>query len=124
MASKKLTSREKRQYAAFKREMQEKGILPQDKPKLNRKKFIEEAKAEWNSREGNLMWDRYLVEAMAYMLGRTENGGRVSKEAIGVAKAMKIAIKLCEFYGNLEEKGENTYKVVDQYNYIKDILNA
>lgn len=124
MASKKFTSREKRQHAAIKRELQEKGILPQDKPKLNRKKFIEEAKAEWSSREGNLMWDRYLVEAMSYVLGQTENGGRVSKEAIGVAKAMKIAIKLREFYGNLEENGENTYKVVDQYNYIKDILNA
>lgn len=47
MAKKKrLTNREKQERADFKRRMQEQGILPPDKPKLNRKKFIEEAREE------------------------------------------------------------------------------
>ena len=41
MAKKKrLTNKEKKSNAAFKKQMQEKGILPPDKPKLNRKKLI------------------------------------------------------------------------------------
>ena len=52
MAKKKrLTNREKKDRAEFKKQMQEKGILPLDKPKLNRKKFIEEAREEWNGRD-------------------------------------------------------------------------
>ena len=53
---KKLTNREKKDRAEFKKQMQEKGILPPDKPKLNRKKFIEEAREEWNGRDSFLKW--------------------------------------------------------------------
>lgn len=65
MAKKKrLTNKQKKLNAEVKKELQEKGVIPPDKPKLNRKQFIEEA------------------------------------------------------------KGEHEYKVIDQYNYIKDILDA
>ena len=54
MAKKKrLTNREKKDRAEFKKQMQEKGILPLDKPKLNRKKFIKEAREEWNGRDSD-----------------------------------------------------------------------
>lgn len=42
MAKKKrLTNKEKKLNAEAKKRLQEQGILPPDKPKLNRKKFIE-----------------------------------------------------------------------------------
>ena len=128
MAKKKrLTSKEKKLNAEIKKELQEKGILPPDKPKLNRKKFIEEAKTEWNSRDKEcFVWDAYLMEAISYMLGHTEKGMsmRLSSEAVGVAKILKIAMRLREFSKGLKERGEHEYKLVDQYNYIKDILDA
>ena len=45
MAAKKkrMTQKEKDLNLAWKKEMQEKGILPPDKKRLNRRKFIEEA---------------------------------------------------------------------------------
>lgn len=47
MAKKKrLTNKQKKLNAEVKKELQEKGVIPPDKPKLNRKQFIEEAKAE------------------------------------------------------------------------------
>ena len=42
----------------------------------------------------------------------------------GAAKVLKIAMRLREFSEELQAKGEHEYKVVDQYNYIKDILDA
>lgn len=52
MAKKKrLTNKQKKLNAEVKKELQEKGVIPPDKPKLNRKQFIEEAKAEWYSRD-------------------------------------------------------------------------
>lgn len=126
MAKKKrLTNKEKQARADFKKRMQEQGILPPDKPKLNRKKFVEEAQAEWNNRDKEcFMWEMYLMQAMSYMLGHVEKGGRVSPEAVGAAKVLKVAMKLREFSEELKAKGEHEYKVVDQYNYIKDILDA
>ena len=44
---KKLTNREKQYHAQLKKEMQEKGVIPPDKPRLNRKRFIEEARISW-----------------------------------------------------------------------------
>jgi hypothetical protein len=123
---KKLTNREKKDRAEFKKQMQEKGILPPDKPKLNRKKFIEEAREEWNGRDSECyIWEEYLMVAMSYMLMQREGmSSRASLEAVGVAKVLKVAIRLREFSKMVREKGENEYKLTDQYNYIKDILDA
>lgn len=127
MAKKKrLTNREKQERADFKRRMQEQGILPPDKPKLNRKKFIEEAREEWNGRSNDCyIWEHYLLEAVSYMLCQTEGtSSRASLEAVGVATALKLAIRLREFSEEVRAKGEHEYKLADQYNYIKDILDA
>ena len=127
MAKKKrLTNKEKKSNAAFKKQMQEKGILPPDKPKLNRKKFIEEARTEWNGRSNDCyIWEHYLMEAISYMLCQREGmSSRASLEAVGAAKVLKVALKLREFSEELKAKGEHEYKLADQYNYIKDILDA
>lgn len=128
MAGKKrLTNREKRINAEVKKEMQSKGMIPPDKPRLNRKKFIEEAEAAWNGRDREcLVWDAYLMQAFGYMLGHREyrKGWGISLEAVGAAKVLKAALRLREFHKELKERGEHEYKVVDQYNYIKDILDA
>lgn len=126
MAKKKrLTNREKKLNAETKKRLQEQGILPPDKPKLNRKKFIEDAQCEWNNRDKEcFVWDVYLMQAMSYMLGHVEKGGRISPEAVGAAKVLKLAIRLREFSEELKAKGEHEYKLVDQYNHIKDILDA
>lgn len=126
MAKKKrLTNREKKLNAEIKKELQEKGVISPDKPKLYRKRFIEEAEAEWNSRDKEcFVWDMYLMEAVSYMLGHMEPGMRLSREAVGAAKVLKIAVRLREFSEGLKARGEHEYKVIDQYNYIKDILDA
>lgn len=125
MAKKRLTNRQKKLNAEAKKELQAKGVIPPDKPKLNRKKFIEEAEAEWNNRDKEcFVWDVYMMQAMSYMLGHMEKGMRLSREAVGAAKVLKIAMRLREFSEGLKAKGEHEYKVVDQYNYIKDILDA
>ena len=101
-------------------------MLPPDKPKLNRKKFIEEAREEWNNRDKDCaIWDIYLMEAMAFMLGHFDQKDlRLSREAVGAAKVLKIAIRLREFQEELQAKGEHEYRLDEQYNYIKDILGA
>ena len=48
--NKRLTNKEKQARAELKKRMQDKGVLPPDKPKLNRKKFIDEAMDTKSSR--------------------------------------------------------------------------
>ena len=112
--------------AELKKRMQDKGVLPPDKPKLNRKKFIDEAREEWNGRSSDcFIWEHYLMDAISYMLCQREGmSSRASLEAVGAAKVLKLAIRLREFSEEVREKGEHEYKLVDQYNYIKDILDA
>lgn len=127
MAGKKrMTNREKRLRAEAKKELQNKGIIPPDKPRLNRKKFIEETKAAWEGRDKEcLIWDLLLIQALSYMLGHIQRGKLgPSLEAVGAAKVLMVALRLREFHEKLKEQGQEQYKVVDQYNYIKDILNA
>lgn len=126
MAKKRLTQREKKANAAFKRKMQEKGILPPDKPRLNREKYIKEAVEEWNGRSMDCrVWDIYLQQAAGWMTGHVERRGlRRSLEAVGAAKVLKVAIRLEKYSRELREKGQDKYTLDEQYNYIRDILDA
>lgn len=97
--NKRLTNKEKQARAEFKKRMQDKGVLPLDKPKLNRKKFIDEARKEWNGRSSDcFIWEHYLMDAISYMLCQREGmSSRASLEAVGAAKVLKLAIRLREF---------------------------
>lgn len=122
--SKKLTNAQKKANARLKKEWQEKGILPPDKPKLNRQKFVEEAEREWNQRAKSYIWEVYLVQAISLMLGKKDKNFRVSAEAVGVAKVLKLAIRLKEFSSKLESEGRTKYTLGEKYEFIKDILEA
>lgn len=122
---KKLTAREKKLRADAKKKMQEQGFLPPDKPRLNRKKYVEEARQEWNDKDkGFYAWELYLYEAVSIMLGATDRRLRVSPEAVGVAKCLKLAIRLKEFSDKLKAEGRTQYNLKEQIDFIKDILEA
>ena len=123
---KRLTSREKRSNARIKKELQAEGVLPPDKPKLNRKKFIEEAMNEWNSRDKDVfVWELYLAEAFSLMLGHVEKRSlRTSLEAVGAAKVLKLALRLREFSKKLQGEGRDKYTAGEKYEIVKDIIDA
>lgn len=124
--AKKLTQREKKYRAELKKKLQEEGIIPPDKTRLNRKKFIDEAQAEWNARDiGAFSEAIYLAEAFGIMMGDTERGKRSpSLEAVGAAKVLKLAVRLQQFSKIVKERGDTKYKISEKFDYIKNILDA
>lgn len=123
---KKLTVKEKKMNAQVKKKLQEEGKIPPDKPKLNRKKFIEETMDEWNSRDKDIFtWELYLAEAFSLMLGHVEkNSLRASLEAVGAAKVLKLALRLRKFSKKLQSEGRDKYTVGEKYEFVKDIIDA
>ncbi|WP_312047733.1 addiction module toxin RelE [Anaerotignum sp.] len=102
---KKLTQREKADNARFKKEMQKKGILPPDKPKLNRKKFAKEVITEWENTEGLLY--SYVMNAIMWMIPGKESRRPVTPEEVGALKVLKLALEIKKFESALPE---GTYK--------------
>ena len=74
---KRLTQREKDENLRFKKEMQKKGILPPDKPRLNRKKFAQEVVGEFEEMD--------VISAARYLRGR-----RGGQSADGCAAAQNL----------------------------------
>ena len=97
---KRLTQREKAERAKMKKELQAEGVLPPDKPRLNRKKFARETWAEW---EEFLKRDPILVAGPEVP--------KITPEQIGVFKALKIAIELDKFFRRLEAEGRKQYTI-------------
>ena len=94
MAKKKrLTQREKAERAATKKRLQARGVLPPNKPRLNRKKFARETWAEWTA----LLAENRLGAAMALCraVSFTTDSEllEVTPEQVGILKAMKIAVE-------------------------------
>jgi len=108
MATKKkrLTQREKAENAQFKKEMQQKGILPADKQRLNRKKFAAQVWAEFAEMDV-IRADFYLRKAIGCMIGPDMH--EVTVEEVGVCKLLKIAVETDKFMRALEAEGHRQY---------------
>lgn len=105
---KRLTQREKAENAAFKKRMQDKGLLPPDKPKLNRKKFAAEVLAEFDEID---VYDSilYLRKAVGCMV--SSDMQEVTSEQVGVLKLLKIAVETQKFEKALSAEGRTQYTI-------------
>lgn len=127
MAAKKyrrLTNKEKQFNKEFRQQMINEGIRQPPKAKLNRKKYIEETEALWENRDRDTAHYMYFVLAVSYMLGHRDRNWKVSPEAIGAAKVLRLILRLEEFDRKLELEGRTTYKVDEQIEFIMDIIKA
>lgn len=120
---KRMTQKEKRERARMKRELQAAGILPPDKPRLNRKRFKEKVQAEWDSEMNPaFLSDAVLLSrAITWMLAGAHSQP-VTPEQVGLLKAMKIAVELKRMYEKAREE-ELPYTIKDEYDHIKPIID-
>ena len=113
MATKKkrLTQRERAERAAAKKRLQARGVLPPDKPRLNRKKFAQETWAEWTA----LLAENRLGAAMALCREVSFTTApellEVTPEQVGILKAMKIAVEYEKFLQKLEAEDRSDYSI-------------
>ncbi len=114
---KRMTQREKARRAAIKKELQADGILPPDKPRLNRRKFAAEVWAEYEQEEFTL-FDLWLRRAISATVG--PNMKEVTAEQVGVLKLLKLAIETRKFHEKLQAEGRETYKLDEYYNEVYD----
>ena len=101
---KRMTNREKEERKRFKKNLQEKGIIPPDKPRLNRKKFAKEVCDEWKDYS---LVDYAKLNTFMIVLGMMTNSGRygnVSKEDLGILKLKKCAIVLDQKFQENDNK--------------------
>lgn len=114
---KKMTQREKDLRKKTKKDLQAKGILPPDKPRLNRKKFAKEVVQEWETTMNEYTDLLYLSKAMHCMVETDMKV--VTPEAVGVLKAMKIAMETKKFMHRLEEEGQTQYTIGE---YVDEVV--
>ena len=88
---KKLTQREIKQNREIKKRMQAEGILPPDKPKLNRKKFAQKVCKEWEEQGSDC---RYYLDIVLAMMTNSGRFGKVSQEDLGILKLKKCTLEL------------------------------
>ena len=91
---KRMTNREKEERKRFKKILQEDGILPPDKPRLNRKKFAQEVCDEWKDYS---LGDYVKLNTFIIVLEMMTNSGRygsISKEDLCILKLKKCAMVL------------------------------
>lgn len=58
------------------------------------------------------------------MLTHGKGFEKYSLEAVGVAKLLKLTMKLRQFYDSLKAAGHKEYTIKEQFDFIRDILDA
>lgn len=106
---KRLTQREKAERAALKKKLQADGLIPPDKPRLNRGKFAREAWAEFETfyTTEPIRAELSLIKAIGFMVGPDMK--KVTPEEVGVLKLLKLAVAYNAFIKKLEAEGRTTY---------------
>ena len=103
---KRLTQREKAERAAIKKQLQADGVLPPNKPRLNRKKFAREAFEAFYTSEP-IRAELSLIKAIGFMVGPDMK--KVTPEEVGVLKLLKLAVEYNAFLRKLESEGRTKY---------------
>ena len=117
--AKRLTQKEKQRRAQLKKELQERGIIPPDKPRLNRRKFKEEVMGEWD-KEIHLLDPvdaLYLSTALSWMLAGIPSDP-VTPEQVGIVKTMKLAVEIKRYRNQMKEQGLNEYSLKQEYDEV------
>ena len=119
---KPMTQRERKARAAVKKELQEQGVLPPDKKRLNRKKFAQEVIEAWNEEMQMFeVGDAFCLEnAISCMVSSKMT--KVTEEQVGVLKLLKIAMEIKKFRKKLKDENRESYKVKELYEVIEPIL--
>lgn len=112
-----LTQREKAERAAIKKQLQADGVLPPDKPRLNRKKFAREAWDEFSEMDVYTA-DFYLRKAIMATVGPELH--EVTSEQVGILKLMKLAVETDRFMQQLKTEGREQYSIGE---YVEKVYN-
>ncbi len=111
---KKMTAAEKKWHKEFREEMRARGILPPVKPRLNRKKFLQEVQTEFDETIESYTDLIYLRRAINTMI-HTETIRNITSEQVGILKVMKIAAAMKNFEQQKLASGETTYNIHEMY---------
>lgn len=105
--SKRLTNKEKALKAKTKKELQKQGLLPPDKPRLNRRKFAKEAVEQFD-KEINLMnpMDVFWFRNALTLVTAGTDMFPITPEQVGVFKLMKIAAEIKNFHEETKKSGQ------------------
>lgn len=115
---KRLTQREKAERAAIKKKLQADGVLPPDKPRLNRKKFARETWAEFEAfyTSEPIRAELAIIKAIGFVVGPDMK--EVSPEEVGVFKLLKLAVEYNAFLKKLDAEGRETYNIGELYDEV------
>lgn len=114
---KRPTQRQKAERAALKKELQEKGLIPPDKPRLNRKKFAREVWEDFSEMDVYTA-DFYLRKAIIATVGPEMH--EVTSEQVGILKLMKLAVETDRFMQQLKKEGREQYSIGE---YVEKVYN-
>ncbi len=117
---KRITNKEKAFRAEVKKELQGKGILPPNKPKLNRKKFAEDVWKEFS--EECIGFEGVIEFHQCIGIMVSDKMRRVNEEQVGVLKLMKIAVEVRRFKKRLKEEGRSDYTIGELMDVVSPIL--
>lgn len=105
---KRLTQAQKAANARIKKKFQEEGLIPPDKPRLNRKAFAAQVWKEFEELDV-ITADLCLRKAIGCMVGPDMR--KVTPEEVGVLKLMKIAVETARFMEALKAEGRDQYTI-------------
>lgn len=112
---KPMTQRERKARAAVKKELQDQGILPPDKKRLNRKKFAQEVMEAWDKEMDMLEFSNALCLENAISCMVSCKMAKVTEEQVGVLKLLKIAMEIKKFKKKMQGKSWETSALEELY---------
>ena len=111
-----MTKKERKERAAIKKRLQAEGVIPLDKPKVNRKKYVAEISDKLTEKgAGYDFVSRVAMHIISDVKAYAGLEARISDDTLAYARAIDLVMREAEFVKKLRAEGKETYSMDEYY---------
>ena len=114
-----MTKKERKERAAIKKRLQAEGVIPLDKPKVNRKKYVAEISDKLTEKgAGYDFVSRIAMHIISDVKAYAGLEAKISDDTLAYARAIDLVMREAEFMERLRAEGRDKYTHKEYYDEV------
>ena len=111
-----MTKKERKERAAIKKRLQAEGVIPLDKPRVNRKKYVAEISDKLTEKgAGYDVVSRVAMHIISDVKAYAGLEAKISDDTLAYARVIDLVMREAEFVKKLRAEGKETYSMDEYY---------
>lgn len=101
-----MTKKERAERAFIKKKLQDEGIIPLDKPRINKRRYVNEIAQKFKSRREEVdLMPQIAAHVILSVLGSEKNEMKISDDTMAFARIIDLVMREAEYSAKVRSEG-------------------